>query len=203
MARRRGLDDGAKDLATFFEQPAEASWTSWLPPILSADDAVPQLPEGKGTPAVKLEHFAKYLTSVGDSLEDFAHIGRQFDNRPMYPAPTSESNAHAQTMAEVSGLAQALEHVPLMFFQEDFNLDWPQLWQQLGPLDSQEQQQNAVEELLLHLVGSSLCRLCFVLISSLPAVAWLDVQTSLLNNRFGDFYSLIIFIDCRNWWTHI
>ena len=51
------------------------------------------------------------------------------------------------------GLAQAMDEVPALYFQDDFDLDRPELWELLGDVHAERVRQAALEQLSRHLVS--------------------------------------------------
>lgn len=122
---------------------------------------------------VKLEHFRKYMASVGVHLEKFQHIIDHGVNEAQQGQLLGKERALKMKIClkigvsklisyfflfcvdatprdkAPTGLAQALVEVPLQYFREDFTLDWDLL----GAIDSPEKQQVVVEELSSQLVS--------------------------------------------------
>jgi vacuolar protein sorting-associated protein 54 len=60
--------------------------------------------------------------------------------------------AESMRASQGQGLAQAMDEVPALFFQDDFDLDRPELWDFLGDVHAEPVRQAALEQLSRHLV---------------------------------------------------
>jgi len=104
------------------------------------------------------DDFTKYLVTVGRKLEGYE--AARGDIVQHEPATASFPFGTELLSASSSGLAQAMTDVPLLFFQEDFNVDSSDVWTHLGSIVSTQRHQEVMEQLTQQLVSRTYCSSC-------------------------------------------
>jgi vacuolar protein sorting-associated protein 54 len=150
---RPGAGPAPQELASVANDPAAHGWGAWagwtLAAVGGAADAAapPTLPPG-ALPDPRREDFEPYLRAAGAALEAFQRDRAAAEAAAARAAAAAGDAAAAPTSAAPSPEEAA---VPPLFARDDFSLDLPELWAELGDARDDDAREAAAERLGRHL----------------------------------------------------